>query len=211
MRVLFVTSEVFPFAKTGGLGDVSAALPAALAELGIDIRVLMPAYPEALKRASHLEEITRLGPVLGYSGVRLLQTHLPGSRVPVLMVDCPELYNRPGGPYQDEAGQDWADNALRFAALNHVAAAIACDGIGRFKPDVLHANDWHAGLAPLLVSKKVGPRAATLFTIHNLAYQGLFETGNFAHLQLPLESFSRMEFYGRLSLLKAGIEAADAI
>jgi starch synthase len=211
MRVLFVTSEVFPFAKTGGLGDVSAALPAALAELGVDIRILMPAYPEALERAPHLEEVARFGIVLGCGGVRLLQTHLPGNRVPVLMVDCPELYNRPGGPYQDEEGKDWADNALRFALLNHVAAEIARDPASRFRPDVLHANDWHAGLAPLLLSQEKGPRPATLFTIHNLAYQGLFEAGCFERLALPRESFHRTEFYGQLSFLKAGIQAADWI
>jgi starch synthase len=211
MRVLFVTSEAFPFAKTGGLADVSAALPAALVELGIDVRVLMPAYPEALERAPHLHEIARLSNLLGCGTTRLLESRLPESRVPVWLVDCPELYNRAGGPYLDEDGKEWPDNALRFALLNHVAAAIAGGGAGPWRPEVLHANDWHAGLAPLLLSRRGGPRPASLFTIHNLAYQGLFPAESFERLELAPEDFPRMEFYGRISFLKAGIAAADAI
>jgi starch synthase len=211
VRVLFVTSETFPFAKTGGLADVSAALPEALAELGVDIRVLMPAYPQALERAGRLQEIARLGNILGYGETRLLETHLPGSHVPVWLVDCPDLYNRAGGPYQDAEGAEWPDNALRFALLNHVAARIANEARGRWRPDILHANDWHAGLLPLLLSGRNGVRPATLFTIHNLAYQGLFSVDCFERLELPPECFQSMEFYGRISFLKAGISAADAI
>jgi starch synthase len=211
MRVLFVTSEAFPLAKTGGLADVSAALPAALAELGIDLKVLMPAYPEALERAQHLQEIARLNNPLGCGTTRLLESRLGESRVPVWLVDCPELYNRAGGPYQDEDGNEWPDNARRFALLNHVAAAIASGSGSQWRADVLHANDWHAGLAPLLLSRQGGARPASLFTIHNLAYQGLFGADCFEGLQLPPEDFQRMEFYGRISFLKAGIAAADVI
>ncbi len=211
MRALFVTSEAYPFTKTGGLADVSAALPAQLMTLGIDIRILMPAYPQALERAEQLKEIARFGNVLGCGGTRLLETHMPNSRVPVGLVDCPELYNRDGGPYQDANGTDWPDNDLRFAMLSHVAAGIANEAGGRWRPDVLHANDWHAGLAPMLTSRRSGSGPATLFTIHNLAYQGLFDETSFDRLELPPDTFQRLEFYGRLSFLKAGIAAADAI
>src|SRR5437016_5116915 len=102
----------------------------------------MPAYPQALERAGRLQEIARFGNILGYRGTRLIETHLPGSHVPVWLVDCPDLYNRVGGPYQDVEGVEWLDNAFRFALLNHVAARIANEAGGRWRPDILHANDW---------------------------------------------------------------------
>ena len=211
MRVLYVTSEVYPFAKTGGLADVSAALPAALRELGIDVRLLVPGYPQALQRASDAQEILRLDNPLGRGEVRLLETRLPQADVPVWLIDCPALYNRPGGLYQTEAGVDWPDNPLRFALLNHFAAAIAGNQGRGWAPDLVHANDWHAGLVPLLLASRGRPRPATLFTIHNLAYQGLFDTQDVARLGLPESAHSAMEFYGRMSFLKCGIYSADAI
>jgi len=210
MRVLFVSSEVYPFAKTGGLADVSAALPRMLSERGMDVRVLMPAYPQALANAAPIKEVARLGTVLGFGGTRLLETFLPQSHVPLWLVDCPDLYNRSGGPYHDDEGAEWPDNDLRFALLNHVAAGIANEPGGRWKPDIVHANDWHAGLLPLLV-RKTPDRPAVLLTIHNLAYQGLFGIDSFERLELPPECLDQMEFWGRISYLKAGIAAADAI
>jgi starch synthase len=211
MRVLFVSSEVYPFAKTGGLGDVSAALPRALSALGIDVRVLMPAYPQALARAASLKEIERFGTVLGFGGARLLECFLPQSQVPLWLADCPELYNRVGGPYQDALGVEWPDNAQRFALLNHVAAGIANEAGGRWKPDIVHANDWHVGLLPLLRSGRTGRSTPLLLTIHNLAYQGLFDWDCFDRLEVPPHSFPSMEFWGKISFLKAGIIGADAI
>ena len=211
MRVLYITSEVFPIAKTGGLADVSASRPAALRQLGIDIRVLVPGYAQALEHASNPEEIMRLGDWLGYGPVRLLETRLPHTDVPVWLVDCPELYDRAGGLYQTETGEDWPDNARRFGLLNHVAAGIASDSVRAWRPDVLHANDWHAGLVPLLLEGQAGPRPATVFTVHNLAYQGLFPAEELARLDLPPDAHAAMEFYGRISFLKAGIRCADAI
>jgi starch synthase len=211
MRVLFVSAEVYPFAKTGGLADVSAALPAALQDLGADVRVLLPAYPQALERAPGAREIMRLGDPLGCGEARILETYMPHTGRPVWLVDCPSLYNRAGGLYQDGNGRDWPDNDLRFALLNHVAAGIADEAGGSWRPDIIHANDWHAGLAPLLVSARKRQRPATVFTIHNLAYQGVFASESFAQLGLPIEAFSDMEFYERVSFLKAGIRSADAI
>src|SRR5262245_36045294 len=184
IRALYVTSEVYPLAKTGGLADVSAALPAALRDLGLDVRLVAPAYPQALNRASNLRVVARLGPVPGCAEGRLLETVLLGSRVPVWLVDYPGLYNRDGGLYQAYDGQDWSDNAQRFAALNFTALAIADGLVDNWRPHVIHANDWHAGLLPLLLSTRGKPRPATVFTIHNLAYQGLFDASEFERLDL---------------------------
>ena len=211
MRVLYVTSEVFPYAKTGGLADVSAALPVALKELGIDIRVLVPGYQQALERVREIEQVIHLGDPLGCGEVRLLETHLCHSDVPVWLVDCPKLYQRAGGLYQSETGSDWPDNGLRFALLNHVAAGIANEPGRAWRPDLIHCNDWHAALVPLLLSAGRQPRPATLLTIHNLAYQGVFAAEELPRLDLPPSAYEVMEFYGKISFLKAGISLADAI
>jgi starch synthase len=211
MRVLYIASEVYPFAKTGGLADVSAALPAALRELGIDVRLLVPGYTQAIAQASDPQDVLSLGNPLGCGEVRLLETYLPQADVPVWLVDCPALYCRSGGLYQSETGEEWPDNALRFALLNHVAAALVREPKRGWIPDLVHANDWHAGLTPLLLARGGRPHPATLFTIHNLAYQGLFEPREVAPLDLPADAYSAMEFYGRISFLKAGIQSADAI
>jgi starch synthase len=211
MRVLYITSEVFPFAKTGGLADVSASLPAALRELGIDVRVLVPGYQNALGRAPSPKTISRGADPIGGGEFRLLESYLPYSDVPVWLVDAPHFYDRSGGLYQNEAGEDWPDNALRFALLNHVAAGIASEPEQSWSPDLIHCNDWHAGLLPLLLSSSGKSRPATLFTIHNLAYQGLFSSDELGKLALPASAFASMEFYGRVSFLKAGIQTADAL
>ena len=214
MQVLYVTSEVFPLAKTGGLADVSASLPAALQGLDIDVRILLPGYPRALEAAPGLQEVARpLKPVMGHE-FRLLETHLPDSRVPVWLIDCPTLYRRAGGPYQDADGNNWPDNELRFGLLNHVAARIAAEGVPgpgeNWIPDIIHAHDWHAGLVPLLLPRGQH-RPATVFTIHNLAYQGLFSAQTMGPLGLGAEAQPSLNHYGQISFLKGGIASADAI
>lgn len=214
MRVLFVASEVFPLVKTGGLADVCAALPTALRELGIDVRLLLPGYPQAIERALHPKQSTYFPDLLGCGETRLLRAQLPGSQIPLWLIDCPRLYGRPGGPYQDACGNNWPDNALRFAALNHIAAMIAGDRLDEhWRPDVVHLHDWHAGLVPLLLSKTATPRPATVLTIHNLGYQGLFALDELSRLGLPNgpDIYPAIEFYGQLSFLKAGLACADAI
>ena len=211
MRVLYITSEVFPFAKTGGLADVSASLPAALKELGIDVRVLVPGYQDAIQRAPSPKTILRGTDPIAGEEFRLLESHLPYSDVPVWLIDAPSFYRRNGGLYQDEAGEDWPDNSLRFALLNHVAAGIASKYWQSWRPELVHCNDWHAGLLPILLSRTGRPRPATLFTIHNLAYQGLFPASELGRCALPASAFAGMEFYGRVSFLKAGIQTADAL
>jgi starch synthase len=215
MRVLFVTSEVFPLAKTGGLADVAASLPAALTELGVDVRLIVPGYPQALERATHVSWVRSLGRVMGAFDTELLAARLPGSGLPIWLVDCPGLFNRPGGPYQDPHGQDWNDNAQRFAVLNY-AAHLICTGAGAddgWRPDIVHGNDWHAGLLPHLLHGETSRRPRSVMTIHNLAYQGVFPYEIAQSLDLPHAeaAFAAGEFYGRFSFLKAGIALADIL
>ena len=116
MRVLFATSEVAPLIKTGGLADVSAALPHALHQMGVDVRVLTPGYPQVLKALPHLRLVAEFPVLYGQPKARLLEGKLP-SGVPLWAIECPELYQRGGGPYQDEHGMNWMDNAQRFGLL----------------------------------------------------------------------------------------------
>jgi starch synthase len=213
MRVLYVTSEVFPLVKTGGLADVSAALPAALNKRNVDTRLLLPGYRQAISRAVGLQEVARLGDLIGCGETRLLAARLPDNGVPVWLVDCPALYDRAGGAYQDEGGNEWHDNALRFALLNHVAARIA-DGLNDdfWRPNIVHAHDWHAALVPLLMATRPRPQPATVLTVHNLAYQGVFPPEQFDRLGLDHpQAYPALEFHGRLSFLKAGLAVADAL
>ncbi len=210
MRLLFASSEVFPLAKTGGLADVSASLPRALAALGHEVWVALPAYKTA--RAA-LADPRSLGPVPGLSGATLVGGRLPGTELPVVLVDAPSLFERPGGPYGDAAGRDWPDNARRFHGFARALCAIALDraGLG-WRPDLVHCNDWQTGLVPALLSRET-PRPATVFTIHNQAYQGLFDRARFDALDLPEAWWTpdALEFYGGFSFLKAGLVFADQL
>jgi starch synthase len=198
MRVLFVTPECAPLAKAGGLGDVSAALPAALRGLGLEVRVLLPGYSEVLSKIGEARETARFSE-LGFD-CRVLEAQSN------LILECAPLYQRGGNPYQDPGGQDWPDNALRFGLLSKVAARLAGEC------DVIHCNDWPAALAPVFMSLEE-LQTASLLTIHNLAFQGNFERQWLARLGLPQELFSmdKLEFHGRLSFLKGGLVHADAI
>lgn len=211
MRVLYVVSEVFPLVKTGGLADVAAALPAALREHNIDIRVVVPGYRQAIERAPKPREVAAFSDVSGCGEARLLATRLPGSAVPVWLVDCPALFDRAGTAYQDQNGCDWPDNAERFGRFNQIAVQLALgELVADWRADLIHANDWHAALVPLLLSRRAGPRPPTVLTIHNLAYQGIFPAGSLARLGLP-DGPDVLEFYGQISFLKAGISLADAL
>ncbi|HWA38548.1 MAG TPA: glycogen synthase GlgA [Burkholderiales bacterium] len=209
LGALFVAPECAPLTKTGGLGDVCGALPPALRALGIDVRVLMPGYAEVLRAIEPRRlAVARL---LGQQ-VRLLEAQLPNG-VPLLVVDCPKLYARRGGPYLSAEGADWPDNALRFGLLCKAAALLASDASPlAWRPDVVHCNDWPAAPAAAFM-RFDGAAAASLVTIHNLAFQGLFGEEWVERLGFPAHSFGidGIEFHGRLSFLKAGLSYADAI
>ncbi len=209
LGALFIAPECAPLTKTGGLGDVCAALPPALRALGIDVRVLLPGYGEVLE-SLRARELFR-GVLLG-SEVRLLEGELPGG-LPAFVVDSPALYVRPGGPYVCAQGEDWPDNALRFGVLSRMAALLA----GKqsplpWRPDLVHCNDWPGAPAAAFLRFDASP-AASLVTIHNLAFQGLFERTWVERLGLPAHSyaFDGVEFHGRMSFLKAGLSYAGRI
>jgi len=186
MRTLFVSSEIYPLAKTGGLADVSEALPLALSRLGVDVRLMLPGYPRALAKVTKKRVDAVLESVMGIADVRLIAGRMPTTGLPVWLVDAPSLYDRDGGLYQDSEGRNWPDNADRFALLSHVAALVARGHAGvKWVPELVHANDWHTGLLPLLLTSTPGPRPATLFTIHNMAFQGVFSSDDAARLDLP--------------------------
>ncbi len=213
MKVLFVTSEAYPLMKTGGLGDVCGSLPAALKVLGVDVRLLLPAYRDAVKSAGKLKAAGRfLLPGLS-TPVTLLEGVLPGTRVKLWLVNFPPAYDRPGNPYMNAYGHPWHDNAARFALLSRAAVAIAQGEAGlAWRPDIVHCHDWQSGLVPALLAQS-NPRPATVFTIHNLSYQGLFpyETFTALHLPAPLWSMHGLEFHGQLSFIKGGLAYADRV
>ena len=212
-KILFVTSEAQPLMKTGGLGDVCGGLPRALHTLGADVRLLLPGYHDTLRRAGRLKMVAQLTVPPLAQPVTLLEGRLPGTRVKVWLIDFPPAYDRPGNPYLNAQGHPWHDNAARFALLAQVAVTIARDAAGlAWRPDVVHANDWQAGLVPALLATEAA-RPATVFTIHNLAYQGLFPYDTFQSLRLPasLWALDALEFHGQLSFIKGGIAFADRI
>lgn len=209
MRVLFCASEIVPLAKTGGLADVAGALPAALARSGIDVRLAMPRY-----RGVDLPGATavgRLSVTLGREAAEgtLLDGRLPGSGVPIWLVEQPDLFDR-GGLY-GEGGQDYPDNLARFTFFcRAVAQWLARRG---WQPDVIHCHDWQTALLPVIIRTEGAPRAASVFTIHNLAYQGLFPADQFALTGLPPSAFAMqgLEFWGQVNLLKGGLGFADVL
>jgi starch synthase len=214
MRILCVAGEAFPLVKTGGLADVVGALPKALLATGHDVRLVLPGYPDVVSGVFDAEPPLSLGEVLPGFSAEIFLARMPDSQLKVWVVDCPALYERSGGPYLDEHGHDWQDNFVRFALLNRVAALIAVGGgmIG-WKPDVVHAHDWQAGLVPVYLRQWQGPRPACVFTIHNLHYQGIFGTEILPRLAIDPKycTIHGMEFYGNISFLKAGLKFADAI
>ena len=206
LHLLFATSEVFPLVKTGGLADVSGALPAALARLGVEATLLLPGYTAALDGAGPLQPIAHLD-LPQHGAVRLLQGRLPDG-LPLVLIEHADYYQRAGSPYLGPDGHDWPDNALRFGLLGQMAAWLAGDHspLSR-RPDVLHCNDWQTALAPAYLRFYDRSPAATVMTIHNLAYQGVFPPAALDVLKLPQESFhlDGLEFHGMLSFLKAGL------
>ena len=209
-KILFVTSETHPLIKTGGLADVSGSLPKSLVDLGEDVRIIMPYY-QAIKtnEAIYYKSTIRTNG----AEINILETRLPGTEVKVWLVDYPQFFKLPGNPYHDEAGNPWSNSAERFGLFCHTVVEIAMNrGYLDWIPDIVHCNDWQSGLIPALLSLEIG-RPRTLFTIHNLAYQGLFPISANFTLNLPdqLWDSGGTEFHGKLSFLKSGLTYADRI
>ncbi len=213
MRVLFVTSEVSPFSKTGGLADVSGALPAALADRGADIRVATPLYRHVRQGGWALEP-AGVCDVSGPGGVKVATVYSSGlSAGPqVWFIDQPRYFDRPG--LYGERGEDYPDNLERFSFL--CRAVLRWVRTCGWEPDVVHCNDWQTALVPVymrVAETAQWDRAGTVLTVHNLAYQGLFPSDQFPVLDLPVDLFTprHLEFWGRINLLKGGLVFADVL
>jgi len=217
MKVLQVSAEMVPLLKTGGLGDVTGALPDALAAAGADVRVLLPGFRAIRDGIEGLRPLAEWTAPWGLRAQLLCGTWRNRG---AYVIDAPALYDRAGGPYADEQGKQHADNHRRFALLGQVAAAIGSAGLDPgWRPQVVHAHDWHAALAPAYLHhpRRGQPRAAAhvacVFTVHNLAFQGVFPSATFADLGLPKSAFhiDGIEFHGQVSFMKAGLQYADRI
>jgi starch synthase len=211
-RVLLVTSEAVPLVKTGGLADAIGALAHTLHQQGIDVTVMLPGYPGAVKQTRELKEICTLEELPGGAG-KLLHGKMPDTGVSVLLLDTPGFRSKTANPYVNEAGEEHKDNPVNFAALAFAATAI-CEGKTPLPvPHVVHANDWHAGLIPALVRHKKIKDVGTVQTIHNLAFQGNYAMELASEIGIPeaLLTPDAMEFWGKMSYLKAGIRYADRV
>lgn len=210
IEVLSVASEVYPLIKTGGLADVAGALPAALAQNGVSMRTLLPGYPAVMAKLGAAREVYYFEDLFGVTG-RLLAGRVDG--MDLIVLDAPVLYDRPGNPYVGPEGWDWPDNWKRFAALSWVASELGLGLVEGYRPQVIHAHDWQAGLVPAYV--KYGPSSTlkTVMTVHNMAFQGTYGYDIFPQLRLPQHAFSveGVEYYGGVGYLKAGVECADVV
>jgi len=200
MRIAHLSAEVTPFAKSGGLGDVAGALPKAQAEVGHDVTVWMPLYRQIREKFHDLEPAC--------DGV--LRTKLPGSEVPLFLIVADEYFDRKQIYSPNASGED--DGIVRYAFF--VRAVFRAMHLLWNTPEILHAHDWHTALAPMLLAWNrdwIFNDTKSVFTIHNLAYQGIYPRSMFPALGLPPDAFPQVEFDGAINLMKGGIVAADVI
>ncbi|MEQ1533093.1 MAG: glycogen synthase GlgA [Sideroxydans sp.] len=213
-RILFVTSEVHPLIKTGGLADVSASLPAALQTLGEDVRLLIPGYNQVLDALKVKKVVATFSVFAGQAPVKLLSAKMPHTNVPVYVLDAPQYFCRVAGPYQYQLGGDWPDNPMRFGMLSKVAAMLgSADSPIDWQAELVHCNDWQTGLTPVYLQLMTAPRAKSVMTVHNIAFQGNFDRDWIKPLEIPAAHFNMhgVEFHGNLSFLKSGLQYADRI
>lgn len=214
MRILHVASEIYPLVKTGGLADVVAALPPALHKRGLDVRLLLPGFPGILDGMSDLKPLIRLGPVFSAAVVTIHLGHMPDSGLPAYVIEAPFLFRREGNPYVGPDGSDWVDNHRRFALLGWAAAHLAGGELDAdWQPDVVHAHDWHAGLAPVYMAQNPALKAKSVFTVHNLAFRGIFPLESHSELGLSVNKLTPrgVEFHGKISFMKAGLVYSNRI
>jgi starch synthase len=210
MNLLFVASECAPFVKTGGLADVIGAVPKSLAATGVHVRVLIPAYPALADLAAAGKVAMSFDDLFG-GPARIIAVQAEG--LDMLLLDAPHLYDRAGNIYLGPDGKDWHDNDLRFAALSFAAAQIGLNGLGDWMPGVIHAHDWQAGLVPAYLRQDGRPAPPVVMTIHNIAFQGVFDAKRLSPLRLNSELFTTdgIEYFGKISFLKAGLALSQKI
>ncbi|MGC8697649.1 MAG: glycogen synthase GlgA [Halothiobacillus sp.] len=211
MNVLFATSEMFPLIKTGGLADVSGALPQALSNLEINIKVILPNYAdlknEYIASKSSIGKVEILG-----QNVEIFKTTLINSKLEIYLVDHPTFSARKGNPYMGPDKNPWHDNPDRFGLFCRAVVALAAGEFNEnWHPDIIHTNDWQTGLIPALLSESDKPK--NIFTIHNLAYQGVFDRQTFERLGLPWSLWrdNALEYWGNMSFMKSGIVFSDTV
>jgi starch synthase len=220
LNVLFATSEAYPLIKTGGLADVSGALPKALINLADfegDIKILMPGYTAVLTKLQSVKSIATVS-ALGQI-CTLISGKMPsiehGRELQVIAIQNARLYERIGGPYNDENGLDWQDNALRFGVLSRIASLLCSNHspLKNWQPDLIHCNDWQTGLAPAYMKLLDHSSTKSILSIHNIAFQGCFDANWMNKLELPRSDFNinGFEYHGQISFLKAGIFYADKL
>jgi starch synthase len=210
LKALSVASEIFPLIKTGGLADVAGALPGALSVENVQTTTLAPGYPALLAKLDKSTPAHRYAALFGGPATLLAAK---AGELDLFVLDAPHLFTRPGNIYLGPDGLDWTDNALRFAALARVAADIGKGAATSFEPDIVHAHDWQAALAPAYLHYDGGRRPGTIVTVHNLAFQGHFPASLLAALELPPDSLviDGVEYFGGIGFLKAGLQFADRI
>ncbi|MFA7413534.1 MAG: glycogen synthase GlgA [Rhizobium sp.] len=209
MKVLSIASEVYPLVKTGGLADVAGALPLALTAHDIEVKTLVPGYPAVMKVIARPTKRMTFADLFGVEAT-ILEAHHQG--LDMLVLDAPALFDRPGGPYLDQTGMDYADNWKRFAALSRAGAEIASGRMSGWRPDLVHAHDWQTALTPLYMRYSQLPEVPSILTIHNIAFQGQFPSDVFPHLGIPEHAYlESVEYYGKVSYLKGGLQNAHVI
>jgi starch synthase len=216
LRILFATSEAYPLIKTGGLADVSGALPKAISHLkqfNGDIRILIPAYSAVLAKLKSPQTIAKIE-ALGHA-CTLIAGKMPDSDLTVIAIQNAHLYERAGGPYSDENGNDWVDNALRFGVLSRIASLLCSKNspLADWQPDLIQCNDWQTGLAPVYMKLVDKSTTKCILSIHNLAFQGCFDASWLKPLELPADNFqiNGFEYFKQISFLKAGLYYADKL
>lgn len=210
IEVLSVTSEVYPLIKTGGLADVTGALPAALAGHGVSMRTLIPGYPAVTAALEGGRVVAELPAFFGGFG-QLLAGHAGG--LEVIVVDAPHLYDRPGNPYVGSDGKDWPDNWRRFAALSFAGYELGRGIVEGYRPQIIHSHDWQAGMVPAYVAFNAPTHVKTVLTVHNIAFQGRYSWDIFPELRIDFRASQQgaIEYFGGIGFLKAGLQCADAL
>ncbi len=210
MQVLAVTPEIFPLIKTGGLADVTGALPIALAKQGVSTRTLIPGYPVVMAALGETQPVHLYPDLLG--GKAAVHAARIGE-LDLFVLDAPRLFDRIGGPYGDTTGKDWPDNWRRFAALSRVGADIAAGAVSGYMPEIVHVHDWQAALTLAYMRFGAAAETPSVITVHNLAFQGQFGASVFPELGLPPEAMALdgVEYYGGVGFLKAGLQSAWAL
>lgn len=210
LKLLSVAGEMYPFIKTGGLGDVAGSLPAVFEHHGIETRTILPGYPAVLRALPEDHETVRFDNVLGY-GVTLREGWTQGRHLYV--VDVPELYARSGNPYLAPDGQPWPDNGIRYALLCRMAALIAAGELEDWAPDAVLSHDWHAGLVATYLKYMDRPTPPVAHVIHNLAFQGLFPRDMMGRFGLPEEAYDSgdVEYYGQIGFMKAALQVSHRL